>query len=53
MYQLTKTLPADIAPHIYSSLRDLGVIFDKSILSIIPKLDCADPEGTADACYGT
>ena len=31
LYELTKKLAAKIAPHISSSLRDLGVIFDKSI----------------------
>ena len=33
LYELTKKLDAKIAPHIYFSLRYLGVIFDKSILS--------------------
>ena len=51
--QLTKNLAAKIAPHISSSLRDLGAIFDKSILSRSPVLEVADRAGTADSCYGT
>ena len=38
MYQLTKNLVAEIVPHIYSDLRDLGVIFGKYILSSSTKL---------------
>ena len=53
LYHLTKNLAAKIAPHIYSALRDLGVIFDKYILSIIPILVGADRAGTADLLYGT
>ena len=46
LYQLTKNPDANIAPHIYSALRDLGVIFDKSILSRSHILACADHAGT-------
>ena len=34
MYQLTKVLAAEISPHIYYALRDLGAIIEKIILSI-------------------
>ena len=51
--QLTKNLAAKIAPHISCALRDLGVIFDKSILSRGPALSGADRVGTSDLCYGT
>ena len=53
LYQLTKNLAANIAPHISSALRDLGVIYDKSILyrsTILAGADCA---GTSDSCDGT
>ena len=40
-------------PHIYSALRDLGVIFNKYILSSTTILEGADRSGTADSCYGT
>ena len=40
-------------PHIHSSLRDLGVIFDKSILFRSPILVVLYHAGTADSCYGT
>ena len=33
LYQITKNLAANIAPCVYSTFRDLGVICDKSILS--------------------
>ena len=33
LYQLRRNIAAKIAPHTSSALRDLGVIFDKSILS--------------------
>ena len=46
LYQLTKNLAAEIAPHISSAFRDLGVIFEKSILSSCTKLVDADPEGS-------
>ena len=45
-----KNLADKIAPHIYSSLRDLGVIFDKFILSRSTILAGADREGTAESC---
>ena len=32
LYQLTKNIAAKIEPHIYSTLRDLRVIFDKCLL---------------------
>ena len=48
LYQLTKNIAANIAPHIPSAFRDLGVIFDKSILYIIPKLVGADRAVTED-----
>ena len=38
LYQLTKTLAANILPRISSELRDLGVIFDKFILYRSPIL---------------
>ena len=53
LYQLTKNIPAKIASHIYSALRDLGVIFNKSILYRSPILAGADRAGTEDSCYGT
>ena len=44
-----KNISAKIAPHISSALRDIGVIFDKSILSIITILAGADHTGTTDS----
>ena len=41
-----------IAPHIYSALRDLGMIFVKSILSRNPILVGAERAGNADSYYG-
>ena len=35
------------------SYSDVGVIFDKSILSRSHKMADADPAGTLDSCYGT
>ena len=35
------------------SYPDVGVIFDKFILSRSHKLADADPTGTLDSCYGT
>ena len=49
LYQLTKK----IAPHISYALRDLGVIFDKYILSRSPTFVDSERAGTADSCYGT
>ena len=51
--QITKKLDAKIAPHISSALRDLGVIFYKSILSRSPILAGADLAGAPDSFYGT
>ena len=42
-----------IAPHIYSTLRYLSVIFYNYILYTIPKLADADPVGNLDSCSGT
>ena len=53
LYQLTKIIAAKIAPHISSALRDLGVIFDKSVLSRSTILAGADHAGTTKLCYGT
>ena len=53
LYQLTKNLAGKIALHIYSVLRDLGVIFDKYILSRSPILAGGYRAGTADLLYGT
>ena len=53
LYQLTKNLAAKVAPHISSAWRDLGVIFDKSILSRSPMLKGADRAGIVYSCYGT
>ena len=53
LYQLTKNLAAKIAPHISSALRDLDLIFDKSILSRGPVLSSSDRAGTVYSCYGT
>ena len=39
-------------PCISSTLRDLGVIFDKPLLSRSPILVGADRAGTSDSCYG-
>ena len=47
-----KNIVAEIAPHISSALRDLGVVFEKYILSSCPKLADADPVGTLDLCSG-
>ena len=52
-YQLPKTLAVKIALHTSSALRDLGDIFDKSVLSRSPVLVGADCVGTAESCYGT
>ena len=49
LYQLTKNLTAKIAPHISSALRDLGVIFDQSILSRSPILAVSYHAVTADS----
>ena len=46
-------IAAEILPHISSVLRDLGVIFDKYILSSSTKLVDADPTGTSNSRYGT
>ena len=46
MYQLTIPLAADITLHVSSLLRDLGMIFEKCILSSSTKFLDADPEGT-------
>ena len=53
MCQLTNKLAAKIAPHIYCDLRDLGVVFDKSILSRGSVLAGADRASTSKSCYGT
>ena len=53
LYQLTKNLTAKITPHLYSTLRDLGVIINKSILYRSPILAGADRSGTSDLLYGT
>ena len=53
MNQLPKNIASIIAPHIYSTLRDLGVIFDKYILSSSLILACEYCAGTSDSCYGT
>ena len=44
-----KNLASEIAPHISSALRYLGVLFDISILSSIHKLVNADFAGTLDS----
>ena len=53
LYQITKMLAADIVPHVYSVLRDIGVISYRSILSRSPILSGVDRAGTAQLCYGT
>ena len=53
LYQLTKHLAVKIAPRISSALRDLGVVFDESILFRSPILAVLDHADTADSCYGT
>ena len=53
MYQLTKTNSAQIVPHISSELRNLGVNFEKSIISSCLKLADAHLFGTLDLLYGT
>ena len=53
LYQLLKKLDDKIVHHISSALRDLGVIFDKSILSISTILVGADYSATVGSCYGT
>ena len=49
----TKKNAAKIAPHVSSALRELIVIFDKSILSRSLVLAGTDCVGTADSYYGT
>ena len=49
MYQLTKNIASDNAPHIYSALRDLRVIFEIYTLSSGPKLVDTDLAGTLDS----
>ena len=53
MYHLIKIIAAYIAPHIYSALKNLGVVFEESILSRSPKLVYADPEGALYLFSGT
>ena len=53
LHQSTKKIAAKIASHIFSALRDLGVIFDKYIWSRSPILVGADRAGTLESCYGT
>ena len=53
LYQLTKNIAAKIELHIFYALRDLGVIFDESILSRSPILAGEDHAGNADSFYGT
>ena len=48
-----QNLPDNITSHIYSALRDLYVIFDKSILSSSPKLVDIYSTGTVDSCSWT
>ena len=48
-----KSLADKIVPHIYFALRDLGVIFDKYILSSSPILAVVYHSGTAYLFYGT
>ena len=47
LYQLTKMLAAEIAPHVYSVLRELCVISYRYILSRSPILSGVDRAGTA------
>ena len=49
LYQLTENIAANIVPHISYDLRDLGMIFDKYILSRSLTLVDADRAGTADS----
>ena len=53
LYQLTKHISDEIAPRISSALRDLGIIFDKYIVSRSPILAGVDHAGTTESCYGT
>ena len=53
MYQVTKKVASKIAPHIYSDLRYLGVIFDKAVSSVSTILAGADRAVTAESFYGT
>ena len=46
-------LVANIVPHISSALRDLGVIFDKYMLSISTILGGVEHEGTVYSYYST
>ena len=45
-----KNIAADIAPHIYSALRDPGVIFGTYILFISHKFLDSETAGTLDLC---
>ena len=49
LYQLIKNISADISPNIYSTLRDLGVIFVKFVLSVSTKFPDADPAVNLDS----
>ena len=48
--QRTTNIAADIAPHISSAWRDLGVIVEKKLFSCSTKFVDAVPEGTLDLC---
>ena len=53
LYQLTKNITAEIAPHISSALIYLGVVFYRYILSGSTKLAVGDPVVNKDSCSGT
>ena len=45
LYQLTKRIAANIEPRVSSALRDVDVIFDKSILYRSPVMEYANFSG--------
>ena len=53
LYQLTQNINANIAPHIFSDLRDLGMNFYKSIFSRSPILAGSYRLGNVYLWYGT
>ena len=53
LYQQTKHIASKITPHVSSTLRDIGLIFGKSIWYIIPMLEGKYCAGNLYLCYGT
>ena len=53
LYQLTQNIATKIAPHIFSAMMDLGMIFHKYIWSRSPILVGVDHAVTSYSWYGT